>query len=303
MTPPATCRRRRGHTFVRVTGGILLCATAATTRAGAHLLPPDLPFYGPYTAGSVHCLRVISWATQRCFKRVMTLQRQCADAALTGNGCDAGGRDAQIAAAQHTARSAIAATCAGGQLTELSFSSLDEAQTDAARACADQATATMSIAYAPVGRAPAHTAPAACMALTAAASQKLLRVSVRGRSRAFDRMATRLIGPAKKIAMMARVDADIAAAAHTLAAQIDAACPSFGSVYGSAAPALLATLRARAACIVNGTYVQSVVTCPTPVCGNGVQESGEQCDDGNTVDGDGCGSTCTVEASPPGGGH
>jgi cysteine-rich repeat protein len=32
-----------------------------------------------------------------------------------------------------------------------------------------------------------------------------------------------------------------------------------------------------------------------PVCGNGVIEMGEQCDDGNTNDGDGCSSHCQVE--------
>jgi cysteine-rich repeat protein len=30
-------------------------------------------------------------------------------------------------------------------------------------------------------------------------------------------------------------------------------------------------------------------------CGNGVLQTGEQCDDGNTVDGDGCSSTCQLE--------
>jgi cysteine-rich repeat protein len=34
-----------------------------------------------------------------------------------------------------------------------------------------------------------------------------------------------------------------------------------------------------------------------PVCGNGTRESGEQCDDGNTSGGDGCGATCTVEVA------
>ncbi len=34
--------------------------------------------------------------------------------------------------------------------------------------------------------------------------------------------------------------------------------------------------------------------CP-PVCGNGIVEAGEQCDDGNLVDGDGCSSTCQIE--------
>jgi cysteine-rich repeat protein len=38
---------------------------------------------------------------------------------------------------------------------------------------------------------------------------------------------------------------------------------------------------------------------PPPVCGNGVVEEGEQCDDGNTVDGDGCSANCTVETPPP----
>jgi cysteine-rich repeat protein len=33
-----------------------------------------------------------------------------------------------------------------------------------------------------------------------------------------------------------------------------------------------------------------------PACGNGKREPGEQCDDGNTVDGDGCDHNCTVTA-------
>jgi len=35
---------------------------------------------------------------------------------------------------------------------------------------------------------------------------------------------------------------------------------------------------------------------PTPpICGNGVLESGEECDDGNVIDGDGCSAACTAE--------
>jgi cysteine-rich repeat protein len=36
-----------------------------------------------------------------------------------------------------------------------------------------------------------------------------------------------------------------------------------------------------------------------PVCGNSIQEIGEQCDDGNTKNGDGCSSTCTDEPQQP----
>jgi cysteine-rich repeat protein len=35
-----------------------------------------------------------------------------------------------------------------------------------------------------------------------------------------------------------------------------------------------------------------------PVCGNSSLETGEQCDDSNTVNGDGCSSTCRTEAKP-----
>jgi len=36
-----------------------------------------------------------------------------------------------------------------------------------------------------------------------------------------------------------------------------------------------------------------------PVCGDGVLGAREECDDGNTADGDGCSSTCRVEAKWP----
>ncbi|MDO8630242.1 MAG: DUF4215 domain-containing protein, partial [Phycisphaerales bacterium] len=36
-----------------------------------------------------------------------------------------------------------------------------------------------------------------------------------------------------------------------------------------------------------------------PSCGNGTVETGEQCDDGNTVSGDGCSATCQTEEPPP----
>ncbi|MFH1890496.1 MAG: SdrD B-like domain-containing protein [Candidatus Kuenenbacteria bacterium] len=37
-----------------------------------------------------------------------------------------------------------------------------------------------------------------------------------------------------------------------------------------------------------------------PICGNNIQETGEQCDDGNTIDGDGCSAACINEEEPIG---
>lgn len=41
------------------------------------------------------------------------------------------------------------------------------------------------------------------------------------------------------------------------------------------------------------------ITCVGPVCGNNQVEAGEECDDGNTMSGDGCDSQCSNEAPPP----
>jgi len=42
--------------------------------------------------------------------------------------------------------------------------------------------------------------------------------------------------------------------------------------------------------------IETGATEDTEICGNGILEIGEQCDDGNTNDGDGCSSTCQIEA-------
>ncbi len=52
----------------------------------------------------------------------------------------------------------------------------------------------------------------------------------------------------------------------------------------------------------NFTAVRDCIVChsatnPHPECGNGSPESGEQCDDGNTRDGDCCSATCRFEAA------
>lgn len=47
--------------------------------------------------------------------------------------------------------------------------------------------------------------------------------------------------------------------------------------------------------IDNRNWLIGSATCLTHSCGDGVLDDGEECDDGNTVGGDGCSATCTTE--------
>jgi cysteine-rich repeat protein len=51
-----------------------------------------------------------------------------------------------------------------------------------------------------------------------------------------------------------------------------------------------------AVCASDGRVCGASCTCPAPACGDGiVNQASEQCDDGNTVSGDGCSATCQTE--------
>jgi cysteine-rich repeat protein len=80
-------------------------------------------------------------------------------------------------------------------------------------------------------------------------------------------------------------------------AKINKACTGIaGADVGSCDP--LPDCVTDAAKTVGQQLAQDIYSVPgPPVCGNGVTEGSEQCDDGNTVDGDGCNHLCETEAS------
>jgi cysteine-rich repeat protein len=52
-------------------------------------------------------------------------------------------------------------------------------------------------------------------------------------------------------------------------------------------------------CEYNETYTNCPEDCqapaPNPICGNNITETGEECDDNNIINGDGCSENCTIE--------
>jgi len=278
--------------------GFTLALCLAASSAHAHLLPPNLALFGPFGAPTVRCLRTLSLAAQRCFAVALATQRDCMSQQLSGGVCDRATRDARIDTAKQAARDAVVNTCLGGQLTGLRFVSFDEAETDVtARVCSDQVDAAMSMIELPAGAAStaAVTEPVRqCMVETGLVSQKLLRLAVQLKSAALDRMAVHVLGPSQKFALLSIAGKRLAAAQQALTQRLTESCTDFESIYGRAPAAYLARLIPRADCIVSDTYVQTQIMCPQPVCGNGIKEPGEQCDDGNTINNDGCRNDCTL---------
>ena len=80
---------------------------------------------------------------------------------------------------------------------------------------------------------------------------------------------------------------------------IDDICDGSGACAGSAPPACSSLFTDETTCnLTPGCFFDTgSSTCTDAgVCGNGVLQIGEECDDGNNEDGDGCSSTCQIEA-------
>jgi hypothetical protein len=268
LTMRASGRCRLYGFVARGITAVVFACCALPPAARGHGIPLDIAFWGPFSAPTVRCQRVLGRAARRCFHQVLSLQRACMDEQLTAASCDASTRDARIAGAIGAAQDAVQ-ECFGGQLTELRFNSFDETKFDVLRACSDEADTVMSLVYGPAlanGSAAGLPAPMRqCLMHTSAASRRLLRLVLRFKSVALDRIAVRVLGPSQKQALMAQAVERVEAARQQLAARIEQACPGFDAIYGRSAGDFLAAVGARGNCVLGNVYVQNSVACPIGV--------------------------------------
>lgn len=278
------------------------CAAAAAALLVArathgHGLPPlPLALWGPFAAPTVDCLRQVSHAARRCFHTALTAQRRCVDAQLEGRDCDTGARDAAIVAARERAAATVDSACLGGQLTELRFTSPEDARSDVLRACGEADT-TLRMIYAPALNpvvAPGLSASERrCIAQIGMNASKLVMATVREQSRLFDTVATHIMPPSEKLGRLAAANRLLAGARLQMAERTSPACARL-AVYGRDPLEFLTLLERRSACVLSPLYSHVSIACPTPVCGDGIVDGAEACDDANGTDADGCRSDCTV---------
>lgn len=248
-----------------------------------------LPFdaWGGFAGGLLRCQRVIARAAAQCAAEAWAARRACRQTALGGGTCDETATAARIAGARRGAQDAVDAACSERQAISLQFLGSFDLQQDLIGFCRDWERAADAAAFA----APGATA-AACATATAAAVSDVMRYALGGRQRAMDRIAASPAGDARRPALLENADRRLARAVDQAAARLAARCPDFADHYRRPPRDLLAALATRAACLGGAFYIQDRVLCPPPVCGNGIVEPNEDCDDGNTADGDACPAGC-----------
>jgi cysteine-rich repeat protein len=264
----------------------------------AHETAVDIDLWGNFGPETALCQRQISRAAEQCAALTTAIRAECFAQQLSGVSCDSNATDDQIEAVHSTSRDIVAAACSTPQLQLLRYADLDDATQDVVATCRTLETSMTSGVFAPsmVGGtvAAGDLTMRQCVNAARSATDKLLRFTMRTRRRVFDRIAVRDMEPEAKHARIARADRRIKRAQSVLASRLRANCPDFdfATIYGYDIDSFLGTIAGVADCHAGGVYLQDAVRCPAPVCGNGVQEDGEECDDGNDFDGDGCRSDC-----------
>lgn len=265
----------------------------------AHGQPASLSVWGGYPTRTARCQRAISYAAELCIARAVAARRACLGAQAAGAPCDQQALDAAIQAARAAARSTVLGFCTAQQAQLLRYVDVNEAIVDVINVCRDADTTVTAAIYAPamIGGAVASVEPpvASCVEATSQASAKVVRYAIRQRRRALDRIARRRFDLVTKQHLLRRAEVRIERVRHAAARQITATCAAseFQLLYNRSVDVFLRNLaRQQGDCFGGAIYVQDGVVCPAPVCGNGIKEAGEECDDGNAYDGDGCSAAC-----------
>ena len=259
-----------------------------------------LPFdqWGGFSPATVRCQRVIARSAGQCALTAWQLRRGCRDAVLRGGTCDEAATTAAIVAARLKSLDTIERYCSERQAIDLQYLSLSfDLPQDVIDFCRSWETAADSAVYGPIDRSGVPPpAQLACVAAAADSADALMQRVFRSRRQCMDRIADLPLTAPTRTALLGAVAQRVADANAVLASRLAARCSAeqFAALYGRAPAVFIDSLSTRADCIGARFYIQDAVLCPAPICGNGIIEEPETCDDANTVDGDGCPSTCEL---------
>lgn len=295
---------RHEHAFVRRTRAASLAFLYVTLAAvaGAHQGAVPMTFWGDNLRHvDAHCQLEIGAGAAICGYGAWQVRRTCLLHQLDGGECDEDAdRRAVEALRLGVFRGRIDPACQQANLNALFFSDAQDVQFDVVTFCRELEAAAVSFVFNPffaAGAGGLDEDAKQCIRALAAVATKSFRHSFRIRKATLDRIAHRRRSARIKTNDVAAVNARIAAADRVLRDALLAACgeQAFQELYGHTTEHALHLLSSRSACLTDRTYPVIAFDCPVAVCGNGMREPGERCDDGNTLSGDGCNASCDIE--------
>jgi cysteine-rich repeat protein len=272
----------------------LLLTCVWPVRAGAHGVRLPFDKWGGFSRGTVRCQRALARAAAQCASSAWTVQRGCERAELAGESCDHTSTDATVAAIRIKALDAVDKYCSEHQFIDLQYLGLFDAQADVIKFCRDSETALVSAVYGPVQGSTPSAAVRGCVEAAANAADGILQFMLRNRRQCMDRIAAMPLAAPNRLGVLDSAARRTSQAQAGAVARLAAGCAAgqFNAVYGRSPSAFVDGVSARADCVGAQFYIQDAVLCPAAVCGNGIIEPGEDCDDGNTADGDACAANC-----------
>lgn len=282
--------------------GVVLASIAAPVLAHQGAVP--LTFWGDdFRVEDARCQIEVGDGAARCGFGAWSIRRDCYLALLNGDTCDDDAADDAIEELRlDVFRGEIDPACRDANLPTLSFSDAQDVQFDVVTFCRELEAASVSVVFNPffaVGSEAANLGATQkqCIAAFADVVTKAFRYGFRERRVALDRIANRRRSPRVKRADVDEADAKVATANQSLHAALLAHCNSedFQALYGMTPMAAIELVASRSACLAVRTYPVVAYECPAKVCGNGMRETGERCDDGNLAPGDGCNPDCELE--------
>ena len=260
-------------------------------------MPVALEYWGDFPPQVAACQRTIGSAGAACGLQTWRLERACAMANVSGVGCDTALLASQEQSIRLAAEDRVTASCTTQQVSLLQFLGTFEAGVDVNTFCRELKSAATSVLVDPLPPRPLAADELECVDRTLRMAGKLFSMSFESRQRLLNRIALGSYSPPRKRQMVATSSAAIAATAADLQHELDAVCPAtmFAGLFHQSAADVMTKLSTRADCLAGQTYAQGGLLCPLSTCGNLMVEHNEECDDGNTVSGDGCSADCYSE--------
>ena len=275
--------------------GLLIAAVMVASTAHGHGVRLPFADWGGFDRTGVRCQRIIARAAGDCAAARWHARRACRSAELAGGTCDQTATEAVITAARNKSLDFVDQYCSERNLADLQFLGQFDMQGDVVNFCRDWEVAAISAVFDPPS-APVPSTPAqrACIEATADAVESAMRFTFRNRRECMDWIAALRRDAPNRQGLLDSAGHRSNVVYDAIAQRLAARCEPgvFGALYRQSPAELVNAMAIRADCIGAQFYVQDAVLCPASVCGNGVIEPGETCDDGNTVDGDGCPGAC-----------